>query len=83
MNIIYSNHVITMIEILRRHGIYVDKNLIEDIVRDSEKPVQGYKNRLIAQKKINETHVMRVVYEELNNIIEIVTVYPGRINRYD
>ncbi|HMS34566.1 MAG TPA: DUF4258 domain-containing protein [Ignavibacteria bacterium] len=72
-----------MIEILRRHGIYVDKNLIEDIVRDSEKPVQGYKNRLIAQKKINETHVMRVVYEELNNIIEIVTVYPGRINRYD
>lgn len=83
MNIIYSNHAIAKLEILRRHGIYVDKKLIEDIIIDPEKLEWGYKNRLIAQKKINDTHVLRVVYEELNYIIKIITVYPGRIKRYD
>ena len=63
MNIIYSNYAIAKIEILRRHGIYADKKLIEDIIIDPEKLEWGYKNRLIAQKKINDTHVLRVVYE--------------------
>jgi hypothetical protein len=43
----------------------------------------GYLDRFIAQKKIDETHVLRVVYEETNNIIFIITIYPGRIRRYE
>ncbi len=83
MNVIYSSHVIAKIGILKKHGIDVDKNLVEEIVTHPEKLEVGYKNRLIAQKRIDETHVLRVVYEEKNNIILIITIYPGRINRYD
>jgi hypothetical protein len=83
MNIIYSSHVIAKIEILKRHGIYIDKKLIDEIIIAPEKLEMGYKNRFIAQKKIDKTHVLRVVYEETNNIILIITIYPGRIQRYD
>jgi len=38
---------------------------------------------LIAQKKIDENHVLRVVYEKNNDNILIITIYPGRSERYD
>lgn len=39
--------------------------------------------RLIAQKRFDETHVIRVVYEEIADKIYVVTIYPGRKSRYE
>lgn len=83
MTIVYSDHAIAKIEILRRHGIDVNKEIIEKIISDPEKLDFGYMNRLIAQRKIDDKHVLRVVYEEKINNILIITIYPGKIKRYD
>ncbi len=45
--------------------------------------MKGYKNRLIAQKGITENHVLMVVYEEANEQILVITMYPGRRSRYE
>ncbi len=83
MTFVYSDHAIAKIEILRRHGIYVDKETIESIITDPEKLEFGYMNRLIAQRKTDNKHVLRIVYEEKNNYVLIITIYPGKIKRYD
>jgi len=38
---------------------------------------------LIAQRKLDKDHILRVIYEKNNDDILIITVYPGRSNRYD
>ena len=43
----------------------------------------GYGERKIAQKKIDDTHVLRVIFEEKKDAKRIITIYPGRIKRYE
>ena len=44
---------------------------------------EGYKGRKIAQKVIDERHVIRIVYEDLPDQVRIITFYPGRRRRYE
>ncbi|MDQ3019497.1 MAG: DUF4258 domain-containing protein [Bacteroidota bacterium] len=83
MNIIFSDHAIAKIEILKRHGIEIENKFIELVVTEPEKLEEGYKKRLIAQREFDDGHVLRVVYEKINNDILIITIYPGRSKRYD
>lgn len=56
---------------------------VEDIVRNPDKIDTGYKDRLIAQRRFDDTHVIRVVYEEFPDKKYIITVYPARRSRYE
>ena len=38
---------------------------------------------MVAQRGITETHVLRVVYEESEDELVVVTFYPGRKDRYE
>jgi hypothetical protein len=44
---------------------------------------RGYKDRFIAQKKLDEDHVLRIVYEENVEHILVIPLYPGRSERYE
>ena len=79
----FSMHSLTKIEILKSHGVSVSKEIIEEIVKNPDKIDTGYKGRLIAQKSIDDTHVLRVVYESLPEKVYIIIVYPGRRPRYE
>jgi len=79
----FSLHSLLKIEILKAHGVDVSKEIIEDIVRNPDKIDVGYKERLIAQKGFDDTHVFRVVYEEFPDKRYVITVYPGRRSRYE
>ena len=84
MAIRFSEHAKSKMEVLKRHGVKIDKKFIEQTVIEPEKLEPGYKDRMIAQKKLDEFHVLRVVYEKgTNNDILIITFYPGRSKRYD
>ena len=83
VDIEFSLHSLLKIEILRSHGINVSKEIVEDIIRNPDKIDVGYKERLIAQKGFDDTHVFRVVYESKPEKIYVVTVYPGRRFRYE
>ncbi|MBI2470827.1 MAG: DUF4258 domain-containing protein [Planctomycetes bacterium] len=83
VDIEFSPHSLLKIEMLRAHGINVSKEIVEDIVRNPDKIGKGYKERLIAQKGFDDTHVLRVVYESKLEKTYVVTVYPGRMSRYE
>jgi len=83
MLIEFSLHSLLKIEILRSHGIYVSKEIVEDIISNPDRVDVGYKERAIAQKGFDDTHVLRVVYESKPEQIYVVTVYPGRRSRYE
>ena len=81
--IIFSEHSILKIDILKRHGVSVNKTLVEDLIKNPSKTEAGYKNGKIAQGNLDAEHVLRVIYEENINEILIITLYPGRKDRYE
>ena len=82
-NIKHSDHLLLKLEILRSHGIDLSPEKIDEIIRFLDKIDRGYKDRLIAQKLMDDEHVLRVVYEEQADRILAITVYPGRRSRYE
>ena len=81
--IVYGSHADEKFEILRRHGLVVSKHQVRETLRRPEKVEEGFRGRKIAQRRISEKHVLRVVYEEGQREIRIVTFYPGRRSRYE
>ena len=79
----FGPHSLLKIEILRSHGMDVSKENVENVVRTPDRIDKGYKERLIAQKGFDDTHVLRVIYETLPDKIYVVTLYPGRRSRYE
>ena len=81
--IVFSLHALNKIQILSKHQIFVDKNLITKIITKSDRIEGGYKNRLVVQGMLDDKHVLRIVYEESQEEIKIITIYPGRRIRYE
>lgn len=81
--IVFLFHALNKIQILSSHKIFVDKNLITKIITKPDKIESGYKNRLVAQGMLDDKHVLRIVFEESEEEIKIITMYPGRRSRYE
>jgi hypothetical protein len=81
--IVYGTHAEEKFEILSRHGFVVSKKQVRETLRKPDKIDDGFRGRKIAQRKISEKHVLRVVYVEGPKEIGVVTFYPGRRSRYE
>ena len=79
----FSDHAKLKMEILANHTVTIDPNFVIETVRSPDKLETGEEDKLIAQKRLNETLVLRVVYREFNAFILIITLYPGRRSRYE
>jgi len=44
--------------------------------------VQGSASRFIAHKTLDDTYILRVVYEETGNEIQVITFYRAKKKRY-
>jgi hypothetical protein len=58
----------------------------EEVKKTIEEPdslKEGRNNRMIAQRAIDEEHLLRVIYEKRRDDIVIVTFYPARRGRYE
>jgi len=82
MKIVFTKHTEFKFKILKRHKFLVTRDQIEDIIKRPEKVKKGKSNRLIAQKSISKTHLIRVIYER-NDEIRDITFYPARRWRYE
>ncbi len=82
MRIIYGKHAREKLSILKAHGLNITEELVADTLLHADEVVVGLRGRLIAQKVLNERHVLRVVYVKEENQIRVVTVYPARRERY-
>ena len=62
--------------------IGVTKERVFKIIEKPEKIVSGYYGRKIAQGLLSKDLILRIVYEESEEGIMIVTIYPGERRRY-
>ncbi len=81
--LIFSEHAESKFKILEKHGFHIEKDIIISALEDPDSVEPGYKGRMIAQKIIDETHLIRVVYECSSEVWRIITFYPGRRKRYE
>jgi len=70
-------------EILKTHGLEIGEDMVKEAITSPDKIDKGYLGRQIAQKKLDENHVLRVVYEDRPDEILVITLYPGRRKRYE
>ena len=83
MKIRFSNHALQKFMILKKHNFIVKEEDVIKVIKEPEKVEKGRKGRLIAQRETNMEHVLRVVYEEKDNEIVVITFYPARRKRYE
>ena len=81
--IIFSGHAERKLVVLNRHRFSVSKNTIISAIESPDKIESGYKGRSIAQKIIDEGHLIRIIYEDLPEVVRVITFYPGRRERYE
>lgn len=79
----FSDHSLFKIEILKKHGVIIEKSFVKKVILSPDKTEEGYKGRIIAQKGLDRTYTLRVVYENYPNEIVIITLYPARRKRYE
>ncbi len=68
---------------LAERGFPVSKKQVLDCLNEPDKIGDGYKGRRVAQRRIDEDHVLRVVYVEEYDKRRVITFYPGARNRYE
>lgn len=81
--IYFTKHAKEKFEVLKRHGFSVSKSEVIETVNASEVVDESHRPLLIAQRKIDKDHVLRVVYKEEDRAIKIITFYPGKLKKYE
>ena len=68
---------------LEREKVYnVSEETLIETVRKPDEVVKGKGNRLIAHKILDETYILRVIYQEFESEIQIITFYRAKKRRY-
>jgi len=82
LKIRFSRHAVEKLGLLNSHGVKVRRKLVELALAEPERVVRGLGGRSIAEKGIDEQHVLRVVFVEEESQIRVITMYPARRGRY-
>ena len=83
MKVKLSDHVYDKLEILKERGFPIIENQVIDCLTNPDTILDGYRGRKIAQKNIDEKHLLRVVFEMKGDCLRAITVYPARRERYE
>lgn len=81
--IIYTRHATEKFEVLKRHGFEVTREQVEETLAAPDLVIPQAKGRMIAQRRITDRHVLRVVYRQKGKDRVVITFYPGRRERYE
>ena len=67
----------------REHGVSLTVARVVEAVRQPEHIARAQRGRWVAQRGLDERHVLRVIYEEVGRERIVVTFYPARRSRYE
>ena len=81
--IYFTKHAQDKFDILEKHKFYISKEQVAETVTNPEKIDNFHSPLIIAQSKFDKTHVLRVVYKPEDDLIKIITFYPGRRKQYE
>jgi hypothetical protein len=76
-----SPHAKEKLKRLVQIGVTEDK--IVKTIRNPENLILGYFGRKIAQSRLTDELLLRVIYEETDNNILVITLYPAKRQRYE
>ena len=79
----FSEHSQLKIDVLASRGVVIDLDFVVETVRSPDKLEIGEEDKLIAQKRLDENLVLRVVYRDFGSFILIITLHPDRRSRYE
>jgi hypothetical protein len=79
--IVFSPHAIDKMKRLTQVGINQEKAI--ETIRKPSRLTEGYLGRKIAQSSISGDLLLRVIYEETDNNVLVVTLYPAKRERYE
>lgn len=81
--IIFTKHAREKFKVLRRHKFLVSQERVIQTIEEPDLIDNSHLPLLIAQRKIDRNHVLRVVFKKERDIIKIITFYPGRTEQYE
>ena len=79
----FGPHALAKFDDLRRYNVVVTREQIEDAVQHADRREIGKKGRMVATRRFTEHLVLRVIYRDAEDALEIVTFYPARRSRYE
>ncbi len=82
MAVEFSEHAAQKLKILRTHKVKVTRKSVEDTVSKPDRVVQGSGGRRIAERSLDQDHVVRVVFIRKGEELRVITMYPARRGRY-
>jgi hypothetical protein len=80
--VFFTKHATEKFKVLKRHKFGISKRKVLDTVDSPDLVDSSRLPLLIAQKKIDRSHVLRVVYKHESGNIKVITFYPGRVKQY-
>lgn len=83
MNFRFTKHSLEKFVNTRKAGFRFTKKQIKNTILNPFKTEIRNDNTRIAMTIVDEKHVLRVVYRSENDIIVIITFYPGRKKAYE
>lgn len=65
---------------MKKYGI--SEELLLKALEEPDCVAKGHSNRKIAQKALDDKHLLRVVFEDFGEVLIAVTCYKARSSRY-
>ena len=81
--IIFCAHAENKFRILNKHGLKITKAQITDVIINAENTFESERSRKIAQKPFDSEYLLRVIFEETDKLITVITFYPAKRSRYE
>ncbi|OGF68986.1 hypothetical protein A3C75_02265 [Candidatus Giovannonibacteria bacterium RIFCSPHIGHO2_02_FULL_44_31] len=79
----FTKHALEKFEILKRHGLNISREKVAETAENPEFIDYSRQPLKIAERALDKTHVLRVVFKEEGEIKTIITFYPGRKSQYE
>ncbi|MGK7900668.1 MAG: DUF4258 domain-containing protein [Hormoscilla sp.] len=79
----FSNHALSKLDVVNEQGFDIGWELVIETIQSPDRQEQKEGEETVAQKRLNENIVLRVVYREFEAFILVITLYPGRRSRYE
>ena len=64
MEVRLTRHAAEKLRLLSNHSLKIRRELVEQSVLEPERVIEGFGGRSIAEKRLDEEHVLRVVFVE-------------------
>jgi hypothetical protein len=78
----FTRHARGKFDILAEYGYPIAEEQVRDTLLSPDR-IEDHQSEQIAQKRITNTHVLRVVYRLEGEEMIVITFYPGRRQRYE